>query len=485
VRRPLLGPFGLILLSSCIAAQPAAVPIMGGYWRLENGAVVVITQKGNQVISKYVHVKGRGYKPGDLDFSGTISGHKLSVAANLHYPIRFKTLCPSQWAQSTHEDISLSSSGDKMVAKWKGSLIHDDCSETDGSWHVTKYTEIVFEVDEPPVEPVDRKKLAKVPPRPTPVSQRAERISLVPGQDSAVVGSPIHLDVWISGASARRVVADRDYVINLTSDAGSVDPSQVTILKGGADASTFLTSDHPGKVEVHASTDGLPPAIRSTTFCDSDAVSDFELVKTTEQAPADGKKTIPLQVKFMDLKGAPTTGNQRKGLGFDPRGVGMWRPALNQMGRISPGFDVPDDQCIGPIEAVSTVPGRTTATVIFQNHSKSRDFLFTVTWTWVLFSIIGALIGVFARLASKFRKGQTLRYFVSEALIGLIAGIAVMLAAYAGMAHYAVPANGEVLGILMPSLLGLVGGYLGKRALDGISKMTTRNRATASSADRL
>ncbi len=476
--RSLIVGFAIAIpLTFTVAAQPDVVPNLEDNWQSPFGAIVSISQHGNQVVSRYVSVKTKGFKPGDLDFTGTISGHKLLADLSTHYPMTFKKTCPTQWAYFTHVELIVSRDNDEMVGKWRQKFIHADCSETDGPTRIIRYRRSLI-LD----GAVDLRDFAKVPSRPAPVVQRAERISLVPGQDSAVVGMPIHLDIWISGPSAARVVADRDYAIGLSTDTGVVEPSRVTILKGNADAVAFLTSDHAGRVEVHASTEGLPPTSGSTTFCATDAVTDFDLVKTIEQAPANGTTTIPMQIKFLDVKGSPTTGNQQKGLGFNPRGVGAWRPALNLPGRISSGFDVPEDECTGPIEAISTVPGRTSATVIFLNQSKSRDFLFTLTWVWVLFSIIGALFGTSARLVVKFRRGQTLRYFALEVFIGIISGVAVMLAAYAGMALYTVPANGAVLGVLMPCLFGLIGGYLGKPALDSISRLATRIKPSAAPA---
>lgn len=136
------------LLTSSGSAQTTTIPNLEGEWKMSGGAEVWITQNGNRVVSKYTEVSTMGFKPGDVDFTGTISGSQLSCESVRHYPIKYRALCPKQWSSIRHANCTISKDGDEITQKWRQGKIQDDCSEISGSFVTTKYERVHIEVIE-------------------------------------------------------------------------------------------------------------------------------------------------------------------------------------------------------------------------------------------------------------------------------------------------------------------------------------------------
>ena len=80
---------------------------LSGEWLLDS-TVITISQTGQQVDAVYKTLPSSaendyGWKSGDQAVYGTIEGQAITGKIQLHFPIKYKTLCPDKW--SSYKDI--------------------------------------------------------------------------------------------------------------------------------------------------------------------------------------------------------------------------------------------------------------------------------------------------------------------------------------------------------------------------------------------
>jgi hypothetical protein len=448
-------------------------PDLSGTWLMGSKTEMDVTQTGNRIVAKFhtVGTEGRtgyGFAPGDVSFTGTIDGHRVRGKFRSHFPIKFKTRCPEQWDQSHDIVLSLSQDQQTMRGTYQELIISADCSLK--PW---KSTSVLFQ--RPPSTEGEIVDDNVVPPERPPASdEKPHRIVINRRRSSAPVNDEIALWIGLAGRKSLTVTADRDYLIKLSAEnGGTIRPEQVTIAKGALEGMAMVQTDKPGDVKVSASTDtGLETGRDSLTFCGETPIDHLQLFGNRQVASVD-EPPILLTLKFVDKDGKPTHGNQPKAVDFQKEGIGE----LNAVGSaISRDFTVKPKECVGGAELKSTNPGQTTVTASFANvPAVTRVFEFYVQLgcRLLFWAALGGIAGGGVRIFQGGFRRRSVQYYAIQLSIGVITGITFLLACYFGLLPFAPSRFPSSFGIAL--LLGIIGGYLGAKAIDIVARQVAGN----------
>ena len=128
--------FVFLLLSGSIAT---AANLTGVWARSDGSGEVTVSQNGQQISAVWSNpsagtAQDYGFKAGDQYFYGTLYGLTLIGKMTTHFPIKYKTLCPSQWEASVDMVLILSSDANTLNGLIQNNIINDNCTTTAGEW---------------------------------------------------------------------------------------------------------------------------------------------------------------------------------------------------------------------------------------------------------------------------------------------------------------------------------------------------------------
>jgi len=304
--------------------------------------------------------------------------------------------------------------------------------------------------------------------RPPASDEKPNRIVIFRNRASAPVNEKIAVWIGLAGRKSATVRADRDYPIHIAVEGASVDHDEVIIAKGTLDVKANVQANKAGDVKVSASTaEGLERGTDSLTFCGDTQIDHLLLISNREVERADNSP-IQLFLKFVDDHGKPTHGNQPKAVDFRKDGVGEWE-AIGAA--TSKDFTVLPKECVGEAQIKSSQPGKATVSAAFANLATvTRAFQFYVDlgW-WLLFwSGVGGIAGTFVRIFQHRVQKHSIRFYLVQFIIGIIAGVVLLLGCYFGLLPFAPSIFPSGFGVEL--LLGIVGGYLGTKAVQMVAK---------------
>lgn len=445
-----------------------------GIWSF-NGNLFDVIQKGHAVKILFHRVtswyQALGVKPGDILFEGHRQGNEVKGVLHSYLPEAFKKMCPAQWDQ--HHDVILDfrkENGHRTLAStYTDVFASSDCHIDPAGETRPILLEMVMGPPPPPPPPPPE----KPPERPPASDEKPRRIVIFRNRASAPIDQKITLWIGLAGRNNATVKADRDYSIHIAAEGGSVDHDKVTIAKGTLDAKANIQANKAGDVQVSAFTDvGLERSTDSLTFCDKTPIDHLQLISNREVERADNTP-IQLFLKFVDKDDRPTDGKQAKAVDFRKEGVGEWEvigPATSK------DFTVLPEECVGQAQIKSLQPGKATITASFAKVAtvtRAFEFYVELGW-WLLFwAGIGGLGGTFVRIFQHGVQRHSIRFYTVQFTIGIIAGIVSLLACYFGLLPFAPSRFPSGFGIEL--LLGIVGGYLGTKALQIVAKKVVGN----------
>ena len=291
------------------------------------------------------------------------------------------------------------------------------------------------------------------------------RLWLIPDQASAPPGQTITVQVMLGYSPDVPVFAEHDVAIDLDAEGADVNPKRVTIHQGSSSATAAIKASQPGLFKLTASAPGLEQTQRNVPFCSDGVVKKLRVDTTRQREKADGTY-IPFTVVLEDDAGHPVSDNSNKwrNIAFDPTGVGRL---------LSSDGLVPNGKCAKNDYIASDEPGVAVIKASVGEVSQEREFIFTFPlWMLVIaiaLAIGGGAAGAFVKAGLNWPRSR--RWPASRWIVTLSSGALIGLCAF--LAYYYGPA-GEAPSLLrgagMGLLLGMVGGYLGRAAMDGIAK---------------
>lgn len=114
-----------------------------GIYETESGAVYKLTKETDSYILLYWEPNARqiksGIKKGDTAFKGNMLSNILSGIFFQYYSLKIKELCPSQWENPTHINLTVSDDGKTIVGNLLEERIQDDCKKD-----ARRITELIF-----------------------------------------------------------------------------------------------------------------------------------------------------------------------------------------------------------------------------------------------------------------------------------------------------------------------------------------------------
>jgi hypothetical protein len=145
---------GLVGAPPPVAAQPGAADF-AGLWRRDDGGLVRITAKGDDVVAVFEEVATQlrdtfGFSPGDEHFFGTVTGQSMTGSMHTHLPVTWKSRCPEQWARTREIELTLAPDGRSIRGRWKQHHVDNNCKEREGDWQPRSYTRVLPAVAEAP-----------------------------------------------------------------------------------------------------------------------------------------------------------------------------------------------------------------------------------------------------------------------------------------------------------------------------------------------
>jgi len=286
---------------------------------------------------------------------------------------------------------------------------------------------------------------------------------------SAPAQNWIAVFVGLRGRTEPAVIADRDYLVHISADGGRVSGNEVTILKGRSNAATAVVRDTAGSVVVSAKSDqSLQPTSDTAIFCATTPITDFKVSGIRHEAPADGKTPIVIAVSIVDKEDQPTMGQQTKKLSADPKGVGIWVfPTGDALPRSD--WELGENECEIKPNLISQRSGSASLSLEFRHKKieRSFDFYAELTFALIIWTIVGALGGTSVHVFAYYRR-RTVQSYLKRYFIGVLSGIALLLAAYFGVVSVKRPffPSGVAIGVLF----GLIGGFLGVATFELIAR---------------
>lgn len=464
---------------------------LSGTWSF-NGNLFDVIQNGDAVKILFHRVtpwyQELGVKRGDTLFEGHRQGNEVKGVLHSYLPRAFKSMCPAQWDQ--HHDVTLDFRGENSQRTLTGTytdvLAGSDCHIDPAGEIRPILLEMIADktATPPPPATVQQETLPEAtvetwssiekPPERSPVTdEKPRRIVISRNRASAPIDQKITLWIGLAGRNSATVKADRDYSIHIAAEGGSVDHDEVTIAKGTLDAKANVQANKAGDVKVSASTDaGLERSTDSLTFCGEAPIDHLQLISNRELERADNTP-IELFLKFVDKDDKPTHGNQAKAVDFRKEGVGEWEVIG---ATASKDFTVLPKECVAQAEIKSLQPGRATVTASFANVgaiTRAFEFYVELGWWLLLWAGIGGIGGTFVRIFQHGVQKHSGRYYTVQFTVGIIAGMVLLLACYFGLLPFARSRFPSGFGLEL--LLGIVGGYLGTKAVQIIAKKVMGN----------
>jgi hypothetical protein len=281
---------------------------------------------------------------------------------------------------------------------------------------------------------------------------------------SAVVGKAMNLDVSLVNAANERVVADKDYRVDLTAEGAAIRPDRVDIPPGAAGATARVYGEAPGAIAIHGTaTEAELAAGTATGFvCATGPIARIAFGADAQEAPLG--ESIHATLDLVSETGTLVSDDgRRKRLNVAIEGVG--RSATPNAGWIEEG------RCATEFDLISDRPGESPVAVslgAIGPEARTFRFYLPLDAMALLAVALGGLLGGFARAASVWSKSRSwsLARWAVDLVAAVISGLAVFLVYRFGVIE-ALPRLSGGIGLVV--LLALVGGYLGPTALDRIA----------------
>ena len=109
---------------------------LSGYWISGSGAVYQFIQKGNDVIATFEKPNQAqsdgGVKPGDVAFTGKVTGSIVAGLFHQRFPTSLREKCPANWYSTTDLKLTISADGAEMDGVVLLPHISDTCEIDDG-----------------------------------------------------------------------------------------------------------------------------------------------------------------------------------------------------------------------------------------------------------------------------------------------------------------------------------------------------------------
>ena len=136
----------LVALAAAAYGSGPTLPIepnISGLWVGDNGAVVRLSQDGQNIRSILVQPSELGvelgFSVGDLYLTGTLDGRLLRGDISIHFPLSAKSTCGDQWATVSDIELTLSEDNNTLRGRWKREKVNANCEFVSETWVPIQY----------------------------------------------------------------------------------------------------------------------------------------------------------------------------------------------------------------------------------------------------------------------------------------------------------------------------------------------------------